>query len=78
MLEMGFGAAALGNRFRIYTIIILATLVLFGALAGVEAPNIGKNVATPWIGVWERINIGVFMVWVIVLAIALLRCPADL
>jgi hypothetical protein len=31
------------------------------------------NEPTPWIGVWERINIGVYMLWVVVLAIALLR-----
>jgi hypothetical protein len=34
---------------------------------------VGKNLPTTWIGLWERINIGVFMVWVIVLAMALLR-----
>ena len=28
---------------------------------------------TPWIGVWERINIGVFLLWIVVLATALLR-----
>jgi hypothetical protein len=31
------------------------------------------NLPTPWMGVWERIGIGVFMVWVVVLATALLR-----
>lgn len=73
ILEIGFGAAAFGKRFRIYSIVTMAILVIFGALVGVEAPNVGKNLPTPWIGVWERINIGVFMMWVIVLAIALLR-----
>lgn len=73
ILEIGFGAAALGKRFRIYSIVTMAMLVVFGALVGVGAPNVGKNLPTPWIGVWERINIGVFMLWIIVLAIALLR-----
>jgi uncharacterized protein DUF998 len=73
ILEIGFGAAALGKRFRIYSIVTMAILAMFGALVGVEAPNVGKNLPTPWIGVWERLNIGVFMLWVIVLAIALLR-----
>jgi hypothetical membrane protein len=73
ILEIGFGAAALGKRFRIYSFVTMALLIFFGALVGVEAPNVGKNLATPWIGIWERINIGVFVVWVIVLAIALLR-----
>lgn len=73
ILEIGFGTAAFGRRFRIYSIVTMAILVVFGALVGVEAPNVGKNLPTPWIGVWERINIGVFMLWIIVLAIALLR-----
>lgn len=73
ILEIGFGAVAFGKRFRNYSIATMAILIVFGALVGVEAPNVGKNLPTPWIGVWERINIGVFMVWVIVLAIALLR-----
>ena len=51
----------------------MAILVSFGALVGVEAPKVANNLPTPWIGIWERINIGVFMVWVIVLAVALLR-----
>lgn len=51
----------------------MAILVMFGALVGVEAPKVGENLPTPWIGIWERINIGAFMMWVIVLAIALLR-----
>jgi len=42
-------------------------------LTGLDAPNIPTNGPTPWIGVWERINIGIFMAWVMVLAIALLR-----
>jgi hypothetical protein len=73
MVEIGFGAAVFGKRFRIYSIITMAILIVFGALVGIEAPNVGKNLPTPWIGIWERINIGVFMIWVIVLAIALLR-----
>jgi len=28
---------------------------------------------TPWVGVWERINTNVFMLWVVVLATLLLR-----
>lgn len=72
-LEIGFGAAAFGKRFRIYSIVTMAIFMVAGAFMGVEFPGVGKNVDTPWIGIWERINIGAFMVWVMVLAIALLR-----
>lgn len=30
---------------------------------------------TPWMGVWERINIIAYMIWIVVLAILLLRAP---
>jgi Protein of unknown function (DUF998) len=73
MLEIGFGAAAFGKLFRVYSIVTMGILVAFGILTGLDAPGVSTNLPTPWIGVWERINIGVFMVWVIVLAIALLR-----
>ena len=31
------------------------------------------NLPTPWIGLWERINISVFLLWVVVLSTILLR-----
>ncbi len=73
MLIMGFGAAALGRSFRMYTIATFVVFITFGALIGKEAPGIPKNLPTPHIGIWERINIGAFMLWVIVFAFALLR-----
>ena len=73
LLAIGFGAAAFGKRFRLYSLATLVVLVAFGALTGVDAPRIAANLPTPWIGGWERINTGVFFVWIIVLAVVLLR-----
>jgi hypothetical protein len=74
---IGFGAGALGRGFRIYSIATLLTLVVFGVLVWRDSPGVQANLPTPWIGVWERINVGVFLVWVVVLAIALLRRPVP-
>lgn len=71
MLMMGFGAAALGKRFRLFTIATFVVFIVFGVLIGVEAPGIPANLPTPMIGIWERINIGAFMIWVVVFAAAL-------
>jgi hypothetical protein len=38
-----------------------------------DGPRIAANLPTPWVGLWERINIGAFLLWVIVLATMLLR-----
>jgi hypothetical protein len=73
MLSIGFGATALGRRFRIYSVATMLILVVFGTLTGMGAPNLEANLPTPWLGVWERISISVDMLWVAVLAIVLLR-----
>jgi CubicO group peptidase (beta-lactamase class C family) len=73
LLAIGFGAAASGKRFRVYSVATIVILVVFGSLTGVDAPRIAANQPTPWIGAWERINVGVFLLWVVVLATTLLR-----
>jgi hypothetical protein len=73
MLTMGFGAAALGKKFRIFTTVNFLVFFVFGILIGTETPNINAGLPTPYIGIWERINIAAFMLWVVVFAITLLR-----
>jgi hypothetical protein len=73
LVAMGFGAAAFGKRFRLYSLGTMLILVTFGVLAGQEIPRLTANLPTPWLGVWERINIFAAMLWIAVLAIALLR-----
>jgi hypothetical protein len=73
LLALGFAAPVLGRAFRLYSIATFTALLTFAVLTFREAPHVGVNQPTPLIGVWERINIGVFLLWVIVVAIALLR-----
>jgi hypothetical protein len=77
LLAIGFGGAAFGKPFRVYSIMSLVILFVFGALTGMDAPNIDAGLPTPLMGLWERINIGVFLLWVIVLAIMLLRSEVE-
>jgi Protein of unknown function (DUF998) len=72
-LAIGFGATAFGKRFRLYSIASIVVLLAFGALTFLEAPGVQANLRTPWIGLWERINISVFLLWVVVLATMLWR-----
>jgi hypothetical protein len=72
-LAIGFSAGALDKRFRLYSIATLLVFLVFGTLTGMDGPRIAANLPTPWIGVWERINIGVWLLWVVVLALVLLR-----
>lgn len=72
LVALGYTAFALSRAFRNYSIATFLTLLLFGALTFIEAPGVSANTPTPHIGIWERINIGVFMAWVVVLAVELL------
>lgn len=77
LLAIGVGAAALGKRFRLYSAATLAIFVVFGVLTGMDGPRIAANLPTPWLGIWERINIGAALAWIVVFAVALLRRPSS-
>lgn len=73
LLVMGFGAAAFGKQFRLYTIVTILLVIFFGILTGLQSAQMEANLPTPWMGVWERISIAAYMVWVVVFAVILLR-----
>jgi hypothetical protein len=76
MLIVGFGAAAFGKRFRLYSIVTMVIALACGAVTGTYASDVQADLPTPWVGVWERISIATFMAWIAVLATALLRARA--
>jgi hypothetical protein len=72
---VGFGAAALGKRFRVYSIVTMVIVLACGAVTGTYASRVQADLPTPWVGVWERVSIATYMGWIAVLATALLRAP---
>lgn len=70
---MVFGAASQGKWFRLYSIVTIIILILFGVLTFMEAPRLEAQLPTPWFGIKERMNIYTSHLWVMVLAISLLR-----
>lgn len=77
VVAMGFSAWAFGKRFRLYSLATLAAVTVFGIVAGSQGGGIAANEPTPWHGVYERINIGGYLLWMAVLAIVLLRKQAK-
>jgi len=73
LLAMGLGSAAWGKPFRRLSIATMTALVVTGVLTSLDAPGVDANLPTPWIGVWERVNIGAWLLWVVVLAATALR-----
>jgi hypothetical protein len=77
LLAIRFRAAAFGKWFRLYSIATFLMLIVGGVLTGLDQPRLEPNLPTPWMGVWERFNIYAYMLWVVVLAIALLRAQVE-
>jgi hypothetical protein len=78
LLSIGFGSATSGKRFLIYSIGTIVVLLLFGIFAGMDGPRVDAQLPTPWLGIKERINIYAFLLWVMVLAIIMLRPDKEL
>lgn len=72
-LFVAFGATAAGKWFRLYSIVTILTMLVFGALAGMQGPRVAANLPTPGLGITERINVYSAMLWVLVLGVVLLR-----
>lgn len=73
LLIIGFGAAAFGRWFRVYSVATIVVLLGFGVWTGLEAAMVSANEPTPWLGVIERIMFASFVLWFAVLGIVLLR-----
>jgi hypothetical membrane protein len=69
---ISFGSGARGKWFRIYSILTIALMYGFGALTSMLAARIDTG-PTPWMGAFERVIVYSPMLWVLVLAVVLLR-----
>jgi hypothetical protein len=78
LLTIGFGAGADGRWFRLYSYgTLLVMIVSGGVMALFDPPSITATQPPPWFGVTERINGYGFMLWMVVLAIVLLRTQPE-
>lgn len=75
--QMGFSAAALGRRFRYFSIAMAITAVAAGAFVATTTDDIAAGDPTPWMGLVERVSYGAWLVWMAVLAAVLLRRTGD-
>jgi hypothetical protein len=73
LVAMGFGAAALGKRFRVYSLVSLGLVVGFFALGFTYVPAASAGQPTPFLGLDERIGFSAYFAWLTVLAVALWR-----
>jgi hypothetical protein len=72
LLLMIIGSISMGKHFRYYTIATILAFFTFGILTAMESPGIAQGTPTPYIGLWERLNIAAFMTWIVALSFQLL------
>ena len=65
--EIGISALAFGWRFRLYAVASIVVVVVFGALTAVQASALAAGGLTPWMGLFERISIAPWLLWMTVL-----------
>jgi hypothetical protein len=70
---IGASTAAFGKVFRGYAILTLVALVALSTVAGFEAAQVTAGETVRWFGITERALMGVWLLWVAVVAVALLR-----
>ena len=77
LATVSFGASIGGRTFRLYSFASMLIMVAFGVLTSFAVRGVATGEPTPWLGILERINIGAFLLWVVVFAISLLRALAP-
>ena len=70
---IGLSATAFGKQFRLYSICTMLIFIVFGIVSFLSAPQLAANQPTPMLGIWERVNIFGYLLWIVVLAITLLE-----
>ena len=73
LLFIGFGAFALGRRFRVYSIATMVAVFVGAVVTFSWGGRIAAGEPSPWLGVVERVMIYGYLIWVAVLGVALAR-----
>jgi hypothetical protein len=76
LAEIGCGAAAFKWRFRVYSVVTVVTALVFGVLTSTQAANLVDGESTPLMGVYERVSVGAWLLWIAVLSVILVRGSA--
>jgi hypothetical membrane protein len=71
------GAFAFGRRFRAFSLVSLIIVIATGFLTSVEARGLATGGPVRWLGLAERVNIGMYLAWVAALAFTLLHAEES-
>jgi hypothetical protein len=77
LLIVGFGARADGKWFHLYSYATLVVLMVADVLTFMDALRLAENLPTPWLGLEERSSVYGYMLWMMMLAVVLLRAQPE-
>ena len=75
VLMVGFmtiGARPFGRRFRWFSGLSVAAMLICGGIVGTQVPAIAQGLPTPWMGLVERVSVYAPSLWMAVLALVLM------
>jgi hypothetical protein len=64
---------AFGKRFRAYSVLTIVLMVGLGIWTGIDGGKLNKDLPTPGLGIVERILLFLFLLWIVVVAVKVLR-----
>lgn len=73
LLSMGSGAFLLNKSLRIFSFVTIAIVIIFGLLTSSQIPELAMGQDTPWMGLTERVNIYLTMLWFGILSLSLAK-----
>ena len=74
---LGIGAATTRGRFRLYTLLTLATVLALAPYNAIGGSRLADDEPTPWLGIVERVMVFAPMVWFAALAVRLWRAAPE-
>lgn len=77
LFSIGSGAFLSGRRFRIYSFLTIIAVTIFGLLTVSQVQELAAGLDTPWMGLKERVNIYLTMIWFAILSLNLVQLESE-
>jgi hypothetical protein len=72
VLFIAFGSGARGRSFRTFSLLMIAAILACGSVIATQSSRIAEGLATPGVGLFERVSFYGPSLWILTLAVVLL------
>ena len=77
LLFISFGSGAHGRWFRSFSILMIAAILASGSVTATQSSRVAKGLPTPGLGLFERVSFYGPSIWILTLAVVLLRARCQ-